>query len=141
MIHTGAGKCKPGNKPDRFILYNFDIGGDRPKYEHIVFLRENVTQLLRVKREIVLLGTTDRAGTGGGNQELAKKRAANTLAFLRSEVANGFEARAGSENEFGFFLKTDWGQRFDGAFDENERAVLICTYAPGYFSKRKWSSH
>ena len=136
MIHTGAGKCKPGNKPDRFILYNFDIGGDRPKYEHIVFLRENVTQLLRVKREILLVGTTDRAGTIGGNYELAKKRAANTLAFLRSEVANGFEAEGGSEGEAGRF-KTDWGLRFDGAFDENERAVLIGTFAPGYFSKRK----
>lgn len=127
MFPTGPGKWKKAesrHQTNAFIIYNFDIGGDQPKKEHKAFMRDKIANQLRAGLDIHLVGRADRRGKVGENQELSEKRAASTLAYLRSEVSTGFYARIGGMHTGG-----DMGS-WKAPYTEDDRCVYLILVPP-----------
>ena len=112
MTPTGPGKNKKRIAPPSLLLFNFDIDGDALKPEHKAFLRSEAIASLRAGSSLAVIGLADRKGgpaLHAHNQVLSEKRAAATVAFLRSEVP-------------GLVLKQEAGFGEDAAAREGEAA-------------------
>jgi hypothetical protein len=87
---TGPGKGRPLSGFDGFLIFNFDIDGDKLKSEHHTFLRRNVVSELKAGASIAIQGITDTTGSDEHNIALSDRRVANVLEFLRKESPNNF---------------------------------------------------
>ncbi len=122
MRATGSGKTEKRTAPPSLMLYNFDIDGEKLKEEHKTFLRTEAFPTLQGGGSVSIVGLTDRKGSAAHNQALSERRAAETEAFLRSGVTNGFNVK--QSTGFGEGAAAREGEP-DGSLDERFRTVLL----------------
>jgi hypothetical protein len=91
--HSGWGLSDHLHNPECLLLYNFDIDSPQLKLEHKQDLRQTIVPALKFHHGVALVGLASRTGSSAHNMALSLKRAENTLAFLRGEAGNEFDAR------------------------------------------------
>ncbi len=91
--HAGWGLSDHLHNPECLLIFNFDIDSAQLKIEHKEDLRQLIVPRLKFHHGVAVVGLTSRTGTTAHNQDLSLRRAKNTLAFLRSEAGDEFDAR------------------------------------------------
>lgn len=89
---TGWGLGGPFTGPHSWLIFNFDVDSASLKIEHRAMLKSWVVPELQMRHGISIIGLTSRTGRSAHNLRLSKRRADQTLDFLRSEVRNNFRA-------------------------------------------------
>lgn len=120
---TGAGKVSldarvQGRGMLKASLLNFDIDGDGPKAEHLLFLRTRVAPLLEANRgRIWMQGSASRSGSDRHNLALSRRRVEMVAQVLR---ARGISTRQMQLDAVGERMAVGHGME-----DERDRAVAL----------------
>jgi hypothetical protein len=91
--HSGWGLSDHLYNPECLLLYNFDIDSPELKLEHKEDLRQRIVPALKFHHGVAVVGLASRTGSSAHNLDLSLRRAKATLAFLRSQAGNEFDAR------------------------------------------------
>ena len=113
--------------PPGLLLFNFDVDSSQLKIEHRQYLHDKAVPRIRWGNSVAVVGIASRTGTKLHNFALSLRRAERTLEALKSEIREGFNARA--VQGIGEMKAEAEGYR-DNTEDPRFRSVVLL-FAPG----------
>ncbi len=110
------------------LLSNFDVGSSSLKIEHKKWLDTVLSNLLRTRGSVTLLGLTSSTGTEVYNLQLSGDRAKAVIAYIEKQANKQFPVKFEGPQGLGEFPARLFGLP-NGAENSYWRAVLVSAWA------------